>query len=385
MIAISYNTCWYVYNFRLPLIRALKARGLEVAVIAPRDEYTERIVAEGVSFHHIDLDGKGRNPLREAATIAAYVNLYRKLRPELVLQYTIKPNIYGSLAAGLLGIPVVNNITGLGEAFTTGGPTEAIVRFLYRIAFRRVRLVFFQNPNDQALFNLGGMVKPHQGRLLPGSGVDTERFSPLPRGDGPFTFLQIGRLLKAKGAGDFIAAARVLKEKHPEIRFALLGKYVPDDPKSIEPDLFERAVREGVVEHWGHADDVRPLIAQADCVVLPSYYREGVPRSLLEAASMGKPLVAANSIGTREPVRHGKNGFLHVPKDAWDLTEKLRAMIHLRPAERERMGEESRRLVKERFEERIVIDAYVDAVIALRSHRTLTKNNRRLNAPLITT
>lgn len=362
MIAIAYNTCWYVYNFRLPLIRALKERGYEVVVVAPRDEYTDRVIAEGVAFRELALEGKGKNPFREIAALRAFRRAYRELSPEIALQYTIKPNLYGSIAARALGIPVINNVTGLGEAFTSGGPTEVVARILYRWAFRRAERVFFQNPDDRELFLSARIVRPEQVDLLPGSGIDATRFAPLPRGEGPFTFLQIGRLLKAKGGEDFIAAARIVKRKRPDIVCAFLGRFDPSDEKGIDPAVFEAAVADGTVEHWGEVDDVRPAIARADCVVLPSYYREGTPRSLLEAAAMGKPLIAADSVGTREPVEPGRNGFRHRPRDPEDLAIRMLAMIEMTAEERDRMCRNSRALVTERFEESIVLDKYLEAV-----------------------
>ena len=341
-------------------------RGYQVTVLAPRDEYTDRIIAQGVSFRPMRMEGKGKNPFAELATFFGFIRAYHALSPEIVLQYTIKPNLYGSLAARLLGIPVVNNVTGLGEAFTSGGTTEFLARLLYRMAFAKAAVIFFQNPDDQALFLRGGLVRPAQIHLLPGSGVDTTRFAPLPRPEGAFTFLQIGRLLQAKGAGDFIKAAQLIKQDHPEICFALLGRFNPDDSNGIDPKFFEAARAAGTIEYWGECDDVRLQIAKADCVVLPSYYREGTPRSLLEAASMAKPLVAADSAGTREPVIPGLNGYLHKPRDPQDLAQKLSMILALKKDELATMGVASRILMKERFEEKIVIDTYLTAVAHFR-------------------
>ncbi len=362
MILISYNTCWYVYNFRLPLIRALKAQGHEVSVAAPRDEYTDRVIAEGVSFYDLPIEAKGKNPLNELKTLFEFRKAYKTLAPDVVLQYTIKPNLYGSLAARSLGIPAINNVTGLGEAFVSGGMIEQLVRFFYRAAFKKVKRVFFQNPDDYTLFLDARLVREEQAALLPGSGIDTDIFAPRERQPGPFTFLQVGRLLKAKGVNDFIAAARIVKKQRPDARFALLGRHDPEDGKCVDAAVLAAAESEGVVEHLGETDDVRSVIAQADCVVLPSYYREGTPRSLLEAASMAKPLIAADSVGTREPVTDGVNGFLHPPKDPAALAERMLRMIGLDQTARAAMGEASRTLMKERFDEKIVIDAYLSAV-----------------------
>ena len=370
-IVLVYNTSWYVWNFRMPLIAALKERGYELVVLSPRDEYTERIVASGVAHRHIELDAKGRNPLRELATIGAFIRAYRRLKPALVLQYTIKPNIYGSLAARFLGIPAINNVTGLGAAFEGGGAFEALVHALYRFAFKKVDKLFFQNPDDLELFVRGGMARRERCGLLPGSGVDLARFCPMPRGAGPFTFLFVGRLLAAKGVDLLVEAAGILKARRPEVVVRLLGKRDDADPGAADPRALDAAIAIGSVEYAGTTDEVRPFIAAADCVVLPSYYREGTPRSLLEAAAMGKPLVAADSVGTREPVVEGVNGFLCRPRDAEDLAAKMLAMIDASPERRDAMGAASRRVARERFDEKKVIRAYLEAVELIFSGRKL--------------
>ncbi|MGA2612690.1 MAG: glycosyltransferase family 4 protein [Spirochaetia bacterium] len=360
-LVIAYNTCWYVYMFRLPLIRAFLERGWRVTVLAPRDEYTGRVVATGAEHRHLDLDARGTNPLRELSAVRRFKDAYRELEPVVALQYTIKPDIYGSIAAGSLGVPVINTITGLGTMFS-GGPREILARQLYRYAFRRADLVLFQNSDDRALFIRGGMVRQDRTGLVPGSGVDTDRFAPRPRGDGPFTFLLVARLLKAKGVEDFIAAARSVRSKQPKAQFVLLGSHDPRDPECVEDSKLKEAESEGIIHRYSHVDDIRPFLAASDCVVLPSYYREGVPRSLLEAASMGKPLIAADSVGTREPVRDAENGFLCKPRDPADLAEKMEAILAMSRAQRARLGESSRRYMKERFDERIVISVYIEAV-----------------------
>jgi glycosyltransferase involved in cell wall biosynthesis len=361
-IVLSYNTSWYVWNFRMPLIAALRERGYEVVVLAPRDEYTDRIVASGVAHRHIGLDAKGRNPLRDLAAIFAFARAYRSLEPDLVLQYTVKPNIYGSIAARWLGVPAINNVTGLGTAFDNAGVLQSLVRALYRFAFRKVRKVFFQNPDDLELFVKSGLASPERSGLLPGSGVDLSRFEPAPRGEGPFTFLFIGRLLKAKGVEMILEAARIVKARRPEAVVCLLGKRDDSDPGAADPRALDAAIAAGVVEYAGMADDVRPYIAASDCVVLPSFYREGTPRSLLEAAAMGKPLVASDAIGTREPVEEGRNGFLCRPMDPVDLAEKMLAVMEASPERRATMGAASREIAERRFDEGIVLRAYLEAV-----------------------
>lgn len=366
-VVISYNTSWYVYNFRIPLIRAILANGYRVVVLAPRDDYTDRVVATGAEFCHINLEAKGRNPLKELATIRYYLDAYRNLNPAIVLQYTIKPNIYGSIAARKLGIPVINNITGLGTLFNSF-LSRNLAYFLYRWAFRSVELVFFQNADDRDLFKAKQLVRPGHYDLLPGSGVDINHFTPQPCSEGLFTFLYVGRLLKAKGVQDFIDAARLLRSHRnvqKAVRFLMLGKHDPADTHMVDAAVLAAAIAEGTIELAGTTDDVRPFLTAADCVVLASYYREGTPRSLLEAAAMGRPLIAANSVGTREPVEEGINGFLCRPKDPTDLCRAMEAMLDLSVDARKQMGTESRRIAVERFDEQIVIDKYLAAIALL--------------------
>ena len=363
-VVIAYNTCWYVYNFRLPLIRALIKGGWRVTVLAPRDEYTDRVLETGARHRHIEMEPRGTNPIRELATIRRFKAAYRELSPVVSLQFTIKPDLYGSIAARSVGVPVINTITGLGTMFS-GGPKELLARVIYRYAFARADLTLFQNPDDRALFLKLGLVKEKRAGLLPGSGVDSERFSPRPRGNGPFTFLLAARLLRAKGVEDFIGAARSVKSRHAQTRFILAGSHDPGDPEYVDSSLLASAERDGTVDNVGHVDDIRPLIASSDCVVLPSYYREGVPRSLLEGASMGKPLIAADSVGTREPVRDGQNGFLCEARSPEDLASKMESMITMSGGQREAMGSASRAYMIERFDERTVIGTYLEAVARL--------------------
>ncbi len=377
-VVLAYNTSWYVWMFRMPLIRALMDGGYEVLVLAPRDEYTDRITACGCAFHPIGLSAKGKNPFREITTALSFLWSYYRLHPDVVLHYTIKPNLYGSLAARILRIPAIDNVTGLGSFFGRKGALQALIRLLYKIAFRRVERIFFQNPDDLSAFISGGLAAEAQADLLPGSGVDLKRFSPRTRRPGPFTFLFVGRLLKEKGVEDLIAASRVLAGRLSGLRVILLGKRDDADKEAADPRILERASEEGIVELAGIVDDVRPVIADADCMVLPSYYREGIPRSLLEAAAMGKPLIAADSIGTREPVHDGVNGYLCRPRDPEDLAEKMLIMATLPGSARSVMGDASRRIAEERFDERIVISKYmqtIDRLVGKAAHDDASRPN----------
>ena len=361
-IVISYNGCWYVWNTRRPLIKALLEKGCQVTIVAPRDEYTDKLTAMGLGYREISMDPKGLNPLADLKTLKEFRQIYRELSPDAVLQYTIKPNIYGSIAAGKLNIPAVNNITGLGSVFDKSGPLQTMVRVLYRFAFSRVYRVFFQNDDDKELFLSSRLVSKKQTDLLPGSGVNPEYFSPRPRPEGPFRFLYVGRLLKAKGVEDFISAAEILKPEYPDTEFVLVGPYDATDPYMVDKSVLDKAIEKGTVEWKGATDEIRDPLAEAGCVVLPSKYREGIPRSLLEAAAMGKPLIAADSIGTREPVQNGVNGYLCSPGNPTDIASKMRAVLELSPEKLEHMGHASREIAVSRFDEAIVINKYLKVV-----------------------
>jgi glycosyltransferase involved in cell wall biosynthesis len=361
-ILLVYNGCWYVWNARRPLIAALKEKGYRITVLAPRDGYSDRLAGIGVGFREISMDAKSVNPFRDLATFRELYRAYQAERPQLILHYTIKPNIYGSIAARFLKIPAVNNVTGLGAAFEHRGPLQSLVRMLYRFAFAKVPRVFFQNGDDKALFLDGKLIRPEQADLLPGSGVNPAYFAPRPRPEGPFTFLFVGRMLKSKGVEEYIRAAGLVREEYPQTRFLLVGPYDEEDPYSADYTLMTEAARAGTIELPGPTDEIRDFLAAADCVVLPSRYREGVPRSLLEAASMAKPLIAADSVGTREPVTEGLNGYLCRPGDYRDLAQKMLKLRSLSDAELATMGAASRAIIESRFNEEIVINKYREIV-----------------------
>ena len=363
-VLISVNTAWNIANFRLGLVSALRAAGHEVVAVAPVDDSVDRIGQAGCRFVALPMDNKGTSPVRDAILTCRYFFLLRRERPDIFLGYTIKPNIYGSLAAHALGIPAINNISGLGTAFIKTGLLTRIVKALYRIALRKSAVVFFQNTDDRDLFAAGGLVRGDRARLLPGSGVDLARFQPAPvenRDPGGLRFLLIARLLRDKGVMEFVEAARKVKAQAPDSRFQLLGFVDAQNRTAISRQEIDRWVGEGTVEYLGATDDVRPFISQADCVVLPSY-REGTPRTLLEAAAMARPLIATDVPGCREVVEDGRNGFLCRVRDADDLAAKVSAFVALPQTRRNEMGRESRSKVEREFDEKIVVARYLEAI-----------------------
>ena len=362
-IVISINAAWNIYNFRRGLIGALRKAGWRVVALAPPDEYVGRLEALGVEFVPIAIDSKGTSPIRDLALLARYHAAFARIRPQLFLGFTVKPNVYGSLAARSRGIKVINNVSGLGTAFIASGPLTRIVSALYRLAFRGSSTIFFQNEEDQALFVKRKLVSPAQARLLPGSGVDLDRFRPAPRTDGPgeIRFLLASRLLWDKGVGEYVEAARRVRALEPRAKFALLGFLGVDNRTAVPRSTVDQWVAEGVVDYLGATDDVRPFIADADVVVLPSY-REGMPRILLEAGAMARPLLATDVPGCRQAVVDGSNGFLCAARDPEGLADAMLRMARMSAPQREAMGRAARQFVEERFDERKAIAAYLDAI-----------------------
>ena len=366
-VVIAANTVWSIVNFRAGLIRALVESGYEVVTVAPPDEYAARLPDLGCRYIPLPIDGGGTHPGRDLLLLWRFWRLVRRERPDVYLGYTVKPNVYGSLAARVLGIPVVNNITGLGAAFSRQNWLTLLVRGLYRLALERSAKVFFQNEDDRRLFVEGGLVKPEKTDRVPGSGVDLERFklTPLPAHQSRFRFLLIARMLWDKGVGEYVEAAHIVKRCFPAAEFSLLGFLDVQNPAAISRRRMDAWVAEGAVRYFGDSDDVREEIAAADCIVLPSYYREGVPRTLLEAAAMGRPIVTSDAVGCREVVDDGVNGFLCQVRDADDLAEKMKRMLALSEEERAEMGRRGREKVEREFDERTVIDPYLEVLSGL--------------------
>ena len=366
-LLIMTNTTWNLVNFRSGLIAALVSRGFDVVAVAPDDEYRDRLRELGCRYVPLNMDNQGTHPVKDALLLWRYFVVLRRERPAVILSYTVKPNIYASLAARLVGVTVINNVSGLGTAFLRGGWLGGVVCSLYRVALRRSHRVFFQNDEDRQVFIEKRLVAPARTGLLPGSGIDLVHFSPsavegssLCNGAG-LVFLMVARLLWDKGVLEFVEAARRVKALFPESRFQLLGFLDVKNQTAVGRSDVEAWVKEGVVEYLGTTDDVRPFLADADCVVLPSY-REGTPRSLLEAAAMGRPLLATDVPGCREVVIDGVNGLLCRLRDSVDLAEKMMQMITMPMSALLQMGQESRRLAETRFDEQIVINKYLEAI-----------------------
>ncbi|MDM5262626.1 glycosyltransferase family 4 protein [Sulfurovum sp. XTW-4] len=365
-IAIVINTSWNIFNFRMGLLKALKEEGYNIVAIAPYDFHTEKLIEYGFEYHDINMNNKGTNPIEEFRLFREFYSVYKEVNPDLLLQYTIKPNVYGSLAASLLDIPVISNISGLGTVFLNKKPSSIIARLLYKLALHRKapKKVFFQNQNDRALFIKSKLVKKKKTDILPGSGIDIEKFKPLEREvrrAKSLHFLFIARLIRDKGLGEYVEAARMLKSKYPEAVFNILGTYYPGNPTAVTHDEIEMWEAEGIIHHLGATDEVSAVIAEHDCVVLPSY-REGLSRVLLEGASMAKPIVTTNVPGCKNVVDDDITGYLCNVKDADSLAQQMEKVLLLSEDERSEMGQRGREKVIAEFDERIIIEKYQKAI-----------------------
>jgi glycosyltransferase involved in cell wall biosynthesis len=341
---------------------AFQKVGFEVVFICPYDKYSENI-KEHFEYVDIEINSKGTNPIEDIKTIYRYYKIYKEVKPDIVLQYTIKPNIYGTLAASILNIPTINNIAGLGTLFIKQNFVTKIAKWLYRVSQKKATKIFFQNQDDFKMFVHEGLVKKEKCDVLPGSGVDIEKFKPVEKNhDGVFRFLLVSRMLWAKGILEFVDAAKIIRQKYSNVEFQLLGHLDMKSPTAISKEQMDIWVTDGNVNYLGSSDDVRVEISQADCVVLPSFYREGTPRILLESASMQMPIITTDNVGCRDVVDDGVNGYLCKVQSTQDLADKMEKMLKLTVEEKDAMGKAGREKIVKEFDEKIVIDKYLEAI-----------------------
>lgn len=363
-IAITANTSWYLYNFRKNTIISLLNEGYQVIAIAPKDGYSKKLEELGASFIHVDIDQGGTNPINDLKTLFYFNRMFSKNNIGVVLNFTPKNNIYATLAATIHGVKVVNNIAGLGILFINETIASKIARGLYKLSQRFADRIFFQNEEDRTLFLENNMARKEITDRLPGSGADLSRFifSPAPN-DGKTRFLLIARMLYDKGIGHYVEAARALKSKYGDnVEFRLLGFLDVNNPSAVSSSDMQKWVNEDIVNYLGTSDCVEEEIAKVDCMVLPSFYREGVPKSLLEAGAMGKPIITTDNVGCRETVDDGVNGYLCEVRSTESLIEKLELIIQMSHELRLNMGRQSRLKIEREFDEQIVINKYLDAV-----------------------
>ena len=359
LVGLVTNCTWNAYNFRFNLLREIDKQGYQTIVFAPFDDYADKLPCPAV---HIDLQARGVSPINDARYLLNLIRTYRRFKPSVLLHYTAKPNIYGTLAARMCRIPTINNIAGLGSTFSEQSAIKALMIKFYRFSQRHATRVYFQNEHDRDEFLNENIVSVKQVGLLPGSGVDIDYYYPteVTKDFETIRFLFVTRLIREKGVQEYIDAAHIIKRKYASrVIFDMAGLLVAGGRDALTLQDIKAWNKDGAVNYLGSSDDVRGLMAQADCVVLPSYYREGVPRVLLEAASMGIPLIAAQNVGCAAIVHSGHNGYLCYPRSAIDLAEKMERFINLSREEKLKMGMASRRMAVEKYDEAIIFNKYL--------------------------
>ena len=360
LIAINFDEG--LYNFRRELLEALTEAGYAVHIAVPDGAYVERLRAMGCRFHDTALNRRGTNPLQELSLLRRYGRILDSVTPDVVLTYTIKPNIYMGFLCGRRRIPYMPTITGLGTAVEGGGLLQQLTRRLYRAAMKRAAVVFFQNEANETIFS-GMGIAPGRHTMLPGSGVNLQHFTcqDFPE-DGTVGFLFISRIRKEKGIEEYLDAAETIRRRHAQTAFRILG-FLEDDYTGRE--RFERLQREGVIAFAGSVEDVIPYIRQSQCIVHPSWYPEGMSNVCLEGAACGRAVITTDRPGCRETVRDGESGFLVRERDSGDLTAKIELFLSLPPEERKKMGEAGRAYMEERFDRNIVVRRYLDAIATM--------------------
>lgn len=359
---ITVNAAWNIWNFRRNLVTALLDDGHQVTVLSPADGYEAQLREMGCRFICLSMDPSGLNPLRDLGVFQRISNVFTSERPDVVLSFTIKNNLYGAIVAKRLRIPFIPNVTGLGTAFLSRGSLQFVAENLYRAAFRSLPVVFFQNDDDAELFVHRRLVRSGQVRVLPGSGIDLQHFAPAdyPPDKAP-TFLMIARLLRDKGVGEFVEAAKIVRARRADSRFQLVGAAGADNRSAFSLAEVRTWEKSHGIEYLGPLADVRPRIAAAHCVVLPSY-REGAPRTLIEAGAMARPLIATDVPGCRDVVDHEVSGLLCAPRDSNALAEACLRFLSLPRKVRVKMASAARAKMERGYDQKIVIDAYREAI-----------------------
>lgn len=361
-ILIVDNSAWNIYNFRLPLIKKLSSSGFKIKALSPIDEYINYL-NETPFVKHLPirfLQPNSKNIIRDLIFLFELILLYKKEKPNLILHFTIKPNIYGNLAARICNIPSIAVVTGLGYTFLHQKGLYNIIPSLYKFAFKNILKLVLYNKDDQEVFLQKKLVPQHKCLIIPGSGVNTRYFFPIfpQRNDGKFVFLFIGRLLKDKGLLEFIEAGKEVCKNYPNAEFWIAGDLNDTNPSAIPKDMILAWMEGKNITYYGKLSDVRQIIGNADVLVLPSY-REGVPRAILEAMSMGKPIITTDAAGCRETVEHGLNGLVVPVKNPAALALAMSYLIETPKSALEAMGQHSRNRALKLFDERIVTKSYL--------------------------
>lgn len=357
-----------IYNFRLELVEKLLEEGYEVHISSPYGERIKELVKLGAVYHQTEINRHGINPVEERKLIRFYLALMQSIQPDMVLSFTIKPNIYGGMVSRKLDIPFFATITGLGTAIQQKGIKREILLFLYKVGLQKARMVFFQNQENQKI-----MLKNHIGNqhmLLPGSGVNIDQhpYEEYPEESEVFIFTTIGRIMKEKGIYELLEAARIIKKKYPKIIFRLIG-FFDDNCK----EQVKKAALDGIVEYMGEQRWVHPFIKESYAIIHPSYH-EGMSNVLLEAAATGRPVIASNIPGCQEIFEEGISGLGFRPRDVGDLVRAIEAFICIPYKEKVKMGKAARIKIEKEFDRKIVVQAYMEQISRVEEKKECTQN-----------
>ncbi|TQV84233.1 glycosyltransferase family 4 protein [Exilibacterium tricleocarpae] len=356
---------WYFCSHRLPIARAAKKNGYDVIVATRVRQHGDVIEKEGFRLLPLTLSRRSINPLSELALLLEIIRIYRKEKPDIVHHVALKPVIYGSIATKFLkNVKVVNAVAGLGFIFSSNRPLARILRpvikFVYSRLFRNSNsVVIVQNPEDQQLLLQSLSVPDARVKLISGSGVDIKQFKNLREPSGPMVVTLVSRMLWDKGVGEFVNATKILKENGLSFRALLVGKPDSENPASVSREQLLRWQESGLIEWCGHRNDIPAVWAESHIAVLPSYYGEGVPKSLIEAAASGRAIVTTDMPGCREIVRNNRNGLLVPPRDVVALASALEKLM-VNEFQRKEMGKCGRQIVEQEFSEELVVAASLD-------------------------
>ncbi|ANU17913.1 glycosyltransferase family 1 protein [Planococcus maritimus] len=354
------NHGFVIYNFRKELIQRLLKDDYEVYISLPYDEKVDLMISWGCKFVETNVDRRGTNPATDLRLVGHYVKILRDIKPDVVLTYTIKPNLYGGIACRMLNIPCINNITGLGSGFS-GNPTlKFLLSSLYKVGLKKSKCVFFQNIEDMNSLVQKNIVKgPYE--LIPGSGVNLNeyKFIEFPPEDN-LNFIFIGRIMKDKGIDQYLEAAREVKIMYPKVNFNVIGFI--EKSQSQYNELIDKYVEEGYINYLGYQSDVKPYIQASSCLIQPSHGGEGLSNVLLETAATGRALIASNIPGCRETIEEGVNGYTFKKKNTQSLVNKIEQFINLSYAEKKEMGNKSRMKMEKKFSRDVVVNAYMKEI-----------------------
>ncbi len=369
LIALLTNNDDDIYCFRKELIEGIIDAGYEMLISCPDGEKFELMKHLEYRYDDPVIDRRGTNIVADAKLFIHYFRLFLKNKPSVVLTYTAKPNVYAGLAAYLLGIPVISNVTGFGSVLNEGGLKQKLIMSLFKFSFRRSACVMFQNSTNMKLAEDSGMVKGEH-RLIPGSGVNTDRYPLQPYPDGgngkdgeKVVFNYIGRILHDKGVDDYIEAAKIIKAEYPNTEFNMLGFIEPTEMHYEK--LLSELEEKDIIKYRGRQKDIKPFVTASHATIHPSTYGEGMSNVLLESASSGKPIISTDNPGCQETFIDGETGFIYHGGDVDALCEQIKKFLALPNDERKSMGEKGREYIKSNFSREIVIEAYLEKINSL--------------------